>query len=141
MHEFCSDSAVDTTADRPNHPSLQAADITDARDFLADELLLVMTPATVSSVLLHSKDLITDHGPTGRTVADVENKLSYDFPSAWRVSDLGMELDTIPWLIVVSDGCEGGSGGMSDDVEVCRDFGELIPMGHPDLEIFQGKSI
>jgi hypothetical protein len=34
----------------------------------------------------------------------------------------------------VGDGCKGGGGGMPDDMEVARDFGELVPMGHPDLE-------
>ena len=122
MHELCSDSTVNTTADCPNHSSLRATDLTDARNFLADKLLLVLTPATVSDVLPHSGYLITNHSPVRRTVADVENELSDDFSPAWRVSDLGMELDTIPRFVVVDDGCKGGSGCMPDDVEVCRDF-------------------
>ena len=76
-----------------------------------------------------------------RTAADVDNELSDDFSPAWRVGDLGMELDAIPGLIVVGDCCEGSSGGVPDDVEVCRDSGELVPVGHPNLETFQGKSI
>jgi hypothetical protein len=44
-----------------------------------------------------------------------------------------MELDTIPWFVVVADGCEGSGGGMSNNMKVGRDLGELIPMGHPDL--------
>ena len=73
-----------------------------------------------------------------RTLADVENELSDDFSPAWGVGDLGVELNTIPWLIVVDDCCEGGGGGMPDDMEVGRDFGQLIPMRHPDLENFSG---
>jgi len=93
------------------------------------------------AVALRPGYLVTDHSPLRRTVADVENKLSNDFSSAWRVGDLRMELDTIPWLIVVGDSCEGSSRGVPDDVEVGRDLRELIPMGHPDLETFQGKLI
>jgi len=43
MHEFCSDGAVNTTADCPNHPPIRPTDLADARDFLADKLLLVLT--------------------------------------------------------------------------------------------------
>jgi hypothetical protein len=141
VHEFGSDSTVDTTADCSNHSPLRSTDLTDARDFLADELLLVTTPETVSSVLLHSEHLITDHCPMRRTVADVKDELSNDFSPAWRVGDLRMELDTIPRLPVVGYGCEGSGRGMPDDVEVGWDFGELIPMGHPDLGNIQGESI
>ena len=123
MHELCSDGTVNTTADCPNNSPLRAADLTDARNFLANKLLLVLMPATVSDVLPYSGYLITDHGPMRRTVTNIENELSDDFSSAWRVSDLGVELDTIPRLVVVDDGCKGGSGRMPDDVEVCRDFG------------------
>ena len=85
--------------------------------------------------------LVTDHCPVRRTVTDVDNELSDDFSPAWRVSDLRMELDTVPWLVVMGDGCEGGIGGMPDDMEVSRDFGELVSMGHPDLENFRGELI
>ena len=123
MHEFCSDGTVNTTADCPNHSSLRPTDLTDTRNFLADELLLLLTPVTVSNVLSHSGYLIANHGPVRRTVADIENKLSDDLSPARRVSDLGMELDAIPRLVVVNDGCQGGSGCMPDDMEVCREFG------------------
>ena len=48
VHEFGGDSAVDTTADCPNNSPLRPTDLTNARDFLADELLLVMKPENVS---------------------------------------------------------------------------------------------
>ena len=80
------------------------------------------TPEIVSNVLPHSGYLIANHGPVRRTPADIENELSDNFSPAWRVGDLGMELDTIPWLVVVDDGRKGSSGCMPDDVEVCRDF-------------------
>ena len=123
MHELCSDGAVNTTTDCPNHSSLRPADLTDARDFLADKLFLVLASRTVSNVLPLSGYPIANHGPVRRTVADIEDEFSDDFSSAWRVSDLRMELDTIPRLVVVDDGRKGGSGCMSDDVEFCRDFG------------------
>jgi len=140
VHQFSSDGTVDTTADCPNYSSLRPTDLTDARDFLANEFFLARTPEIVSSALPPSGCRVTDHRPVCRTVADVENELSDDFSPAWRVGDLRVELNTIPWLIVMGDGCKGGSGCMSDDMEVGRDFGELIPMGHPDLEKFRGKS-
>ena len=133
MHEFCGDSAVDTTADCPNYSPLRPTDFADARDFFADELFLEARSGTISSVLTPSGYYITDHCPVCRTVTDVENELSDDFSPSWGVGNLGVELDTVPWLIVVSDGCEGCSGGMPDDVEISGDFGELVPMGHPDL--------
>ena len=68
-----------------------------------------------------------------RTAADTENELSDDFSSAWRVGNFGMELDTVPWFVIVGDGCEGSGGGMPNDMKVSGDLGELIPMGHPDL--------
>jgi len=76
-----------------------------------------------------------------RTVTDVDDELSDDFSSARRVGDFGMELDTVPWLIVMGDGCEGGGRGMSDNVKIGGDFGELIPMRHPDLGFFRDESI
>ena len=52
-----------------------------------------------------------------------------------------MELNTVPWFIVVSDRCEGGTGGAANDVEVERNFRELISVGHPNLQGFTGKLI
>ena len=133
MHEFGGDSTVDATTDCPDYSSLRSTDLADARDFLADKLFLATTPTTVSSAPPYNQCLVTDHCPVRRTVADAENELSNDFSPTWRVGDLRMELDTIPRFLVVGDRCEGGGGGMPDDMEVGRDFGELIPMGHPDL--------
>lgn len=133
MHEFGGDSTVDPTADRPNYSPLRSTDFADAGDFFADELFLATRLGIISRVPPILGRPITDHRPVCRTVTDVENELSDDFSPSWGMRDLGVELDTIPWFIVVGDGCEGGSGGMSDDVKVGRDFGELVPMGHPDL--------
>lgn len=73
-----------------------------------------------------------------RTTADVKNELSDDFSPTWRMGDLRMKLDTVPWLVVVGDGCEGCGRSMPDDMEIGGDFRELVSMGHPDLENFQG---
>ena len=141
MHEFGSDGAVDATADCPDYSPLRPTDLTDASGLLANEFFLATTPGTISTFPPPSGYPITDHCPVCRTLTDVENELSDDLSPAWRMGDLGVELDTVPRLIVVGDGCEGGSGGMPDDMEVGRDLGELIPMRHPDLEKCSGKPI
>ena len=71
MHEFGSDSTVDTTADCPNYSPLRPTDLADASDFLVDELFLVTKPAAISNVLPHSGYLATNHCPVRRTMADV----------------------------------------------------------------------
>ena len=134
MHEFRSDSTVDAAADRPNHSSLRPADITNACDFLTDKLFLVTAWAIVSDVLLHlHSNVIANHGPIRGTVTDVKNELSDNFSPAWRVGDLGVELDAVPRLVVMGDGCKWSIMCMPDDVEVRRNFRELISMRHPDL--------
>lgn len=133
MHQFSSDSAVDTTADRPNHSPLRSTDLADAGDLLVDEFLLSTTPAAVSKIPSYSGSLVADHCPVCRTAADTKNELSDDFSSAWRVSDFWMELNTVPWFVIVGNGCEGGARGMPNNMEVEGYFRELISVGHPNL--------
>lgn len=139
MHQFSSDSAIDTTTDRPNHSPFWSTDLADAGDFLANELFLMTTP--VSNTPRRSESLTTDHCPVCRTAADVKNKLADDFSSARRVGNFRMELDTVPWFVIVGDSREGGVGGMTNDMEVGRNFRELISMRHPDLQNFPGKFV
>ena len=101
MHQFSSDSAIDTTTDRPNHSPFWSTDLADAGDFLANELFLMTTP--VSNTPRRSESLTTDHCPVCRTAADVKNKLADDFSSARRVGNFRMELDTVPWFVIVGD--------------------------------------
>ena len=68
-----------------------------------------------------------------RAATDSENKPLDNFSSAWRVCDFGVKLNTVPRLIIVSNRCKGSRGSMADDMEVGRDFEELISVGHPDL--------
>lgn len=48
--------------------------------------------------------------------------------------DFRMELNTIPRLLVVSNGCEWSITGGGDSVEIGGNGGEMIGVGHPDLE-------
>lgn len=57
-----------------------------------------------------------------RAAADAKNKLSDDFSPTWRVGDFRMELNTVPWFLIVGDGCEGSIGGVSNNVEAGGDF-------------------
>lgn len=77
MHELRSDATVDTTTDCTNDTTLVTANLSYPSDLLADELF---------------------HRPVRLATADVEDKPADDFTSAGRVSDLGVELDTVEWF-------------------------------------------
>jgi hypothetical protein len=141
MHELGCNRAVDTAADCPNHSSLWSTDLANARDFLANEFFLTTTPMTVSFAPPHSGILATDHCPVRRATTNVKYKLSNHLSAAWRVGDFWMELNTVPWFVIMGHSCERGIGGTPNDVEAGRNFRELITMRHPDLKKLQGEPV
>lgn len=112
MHELRSDATVDTTTDCTNDTTLVTANLSYPSDLLANELF---------------------HRPVCLATADVEDKPADDLTSAGRVSDFGVELDTVEWFRVVGNSGEGCVGRVTDDMEVLGDCRELVAVRHPYL--------
>lgn len=75
----------------------------------------------------------TCHCPVCFASTDTEDEARDDCFAPWAMSHLGMELDTIDRLRVVSYRRKRCSLRLANDMEIFRKILELISMGHPNL--------
>ncbi len=100
------------------HPAGEAADHLALAHLLADALDHLLAERL--------------HGPVALQARDLVGEVAQDQRAAWRVSDLGMELDAVEAPPLIGDHREGGALGGGHHMKALRDGGDLVPVAHPD---------
>ena len=132
VHQLGSDRAIDAAADSTYDSTGFAADLTDASDFLPNELLL--RQRRLSSHLDHTQRRYSYHSPVAFAATDIAYEPGDDLLSPWGVCHLWMELNAVEWFRIMSNRSVGRGFCMADDMEIWRGRRDLITVGHPHLQ-------
>lgn len=132
MHQLSSHRAINATANGTDHASFLATDFPNATDFFPDEGFLLSRSMSTTIVYRARK---THHCPIRLAFHDFKDKVGDDLLSARRMGDFRVELDSVDGLCVMGYRCQRSGLCLADDMEVGRDGGKLVSVGHPDLMI------
>lgn len=122
LHELGGNGRVHTTADSTKDVVRLTDQFANAGDFLVHKLV---------------------HCPVLRNAADVRGEVLQKLHALGRVVHLGVELNGVDGLGLVSDTGEFGVGRGSNGMETLRELGELVTVGHPDVRLIldAGKQV
>ena len=75
------------------------------------------------------------HRPVRCAAADAVDEVGDDFLAAWRVDDLGVELQPVDVALGVADDGVGGVFGFSERAEAGGELGDFVAVAVPDFQL------